>query len=273
MSLLKRMKALARTRSLAFTEDYVAPPAVDGEASVRWWSGDGRPVYYRRGTSDAGAAYDILFKQGRKSEYWLPAELAPRLILDIGGNIGMAARYLANLFPGATIHSFEPIPDNYRMLQRNAAGLPITAHPYGLGRASATLEFRVSAAQSTNRGFYSMTRAATEGDTVVKAEVRAVDQVLAALGSPRVDLIKIDVEGAEEEIISAMPDELLAGTKWVYGELHAEQLRPGLAFAVLERLARWFDIEVHKPLRKRNWFFDACNKSVSDQFRSFRRRR
>lgn len=273
MSAFKRLKALARTRSLSFTQDYVDPQGVDGEASVRWWSGDGRALHYRPGTSDASIAYDILFKQGRKSEYWLPEDLQPRLILDIGGNIGVAARYLANLFPGATIHSFEPIPENYRLLQRNAEGLPITVHPYGLGRASATLQFRVHPAQSTNRGFYSMTRAATEGDTIVQAEVRAVDQVLASLGSPKVDVIKIDVEGAEHEIIFAMPDQLLAGTDWIYGELHSEQIHPGLAFAVLERLAAWFDIEVHKSLRKRNWFFDACNKRVSERFRKFRRRR
>lgn len=65
---------------------------------------------------------------------------------------------------------------------------------------------------------------------------------------------------------------MLARALWVYGELHSENLNPGLAFGVLERLAPWFDIEVHKGLRKQNWFFDACNRTLSGRFRKFRRR-
>lgn len=61
---------------------------------VRWRTGDGSPIAYRTGTSDVGLVYDILFKRGRKGEYWLPVELDARVILDIGANIGVTARYL-----------------------------------------------------------------------------------------------------------------------------------------------------------------------------------
>jgi hypothetical protein len=64
---------------------------------------------------------------------------------------------------------------------------------------------------------------------------------------------------------------MLARTTWVYGELHGAVVDPRLAFALLERLAPWFDIEVHKPLRKQTWFFDACNRKESERFRGFRR--
>ena len=129
---LKALKVLARTRSLGFTRDYLgqAPGARNGLASVPWWNGDGRPVYYRPGTSDVSIVYDILF---RKSEYWLPDGLAPRVIFDIGGNIGIAARYLAQRFPQAEVHSFEPVAENLELMRRNLDGTRVRAHEFGLG--------------------------------------------------------------------------------------------------------------------------------------------
>jgi len=107
----------------------------------------------------------------------------------------------------------------------------------------------------------------------VRGQVRAVAEVLGELGETRIDIIKIDVEGAEYEILEAFPDRVLAEATWIYGELHAEMAGAAPAFALLSRLARWFDIEVHKSLRKRNWFFDACSKRASERFRRFRRAR
>ncbi|MBK8065072.1 MAG: FkbM family methyltransferase [Betaproteobacteria bacterium] len=134
--LKKKLKALLRSRSARFTRDLLAVGSThaDGNAcnSVSWWNGDGRPVHYRCGTSDVGLVYDILFKPGRRAEYWLPAEVSPRVVFDIGANIGVTARYLAQRFPHAEIHGFEPIPANVEVLRANAEGAPIHVHPYGL---------------------------------------------------------------------------------------------------------------------------------------------
>ena len=226
-------------------------------------------MYYRPGTTDVSFVYDMLFKPGRKAEYWLPEELEPKVIFDIGGNIGIAARYLAHRFPRATVHSFEPIPQNCQLLERNVADANIRVHPYALGARSQTAEFHVLGAEQGRWGYYSLTR---RGDSSVRAEVRSVTDVLSELGDA-VDIIKLDVEGAEREIIGAFRDEVIARATWVYGELHTEDLDPKLAFEVLQRLATWFDIEVHKGLRKQNWFFDACNRKLSERYRGFRRGR
>ncbi|MBK8065073.1 MAG: FkbM family methyltransferase [Betaproteobacteria bacterium] len=95
--------------------------------------------------------------------------------------------------------------------------------------------------------------------------------MLAALDGVQPDVIKIDTEGAEYDILSSFPTEVLRKVSWIYGELHTEAIDSPSAFRVLDLLFPWFDIEVHKPLRKRNWFFDACNRSISDNFRGFRR--
>lgn len=268
---MKALKVFARSRSMRFTQDYLqreseAPSTA--VASVDWWSGDGRPVLYRRGTSDVALVYDILFKPAWKSEYWLPEGLEVSSILDVGGNIGITARYLGHRFPQAQLHTFEPIADNCALLRKNIATTHATVHPYGLAARTGTVEFHMPGA-ARNQGGYSL--GSRSGGPVWRADVRAVAEVLPELRLAKLDLIKIDVEGAEQEILGAFPDEVLSDVAWIYGELHGFGDRAPFAFGVLARLARWFDIEVYKPLRKQNWFFDACNRRLSGRFKGFRR--
>jgi FkbM family methyltransferase len=272
---VKALKVLARSRSPSFTRHYLrrqTPGEPRTVCRVAWWSGDGKPVDYRRGTSDVALVYDVLFKPGRKSEYWLPEALQPKRVLDIGANIGVTARYLAHRFPNAEIHCFEPIEENLAMLRGNVAGCKVTVHPYGLAAASRIAEFTIPREVETNWGNYSMLARDGDASSRRSARVRAVPEVLGEIGGASIDLIKIDVEGAEADILGAVPDDALAQVTWIYGELH-DALNPGGSFGILARLAQWFDIEVHKPMRKRGWFFDACRKDSSHRFGSFRRGR
>ena len=268
-------KTLLRSRSAQFTRDLLEVKAGraggDAPCSVRWWNGDGRGVHYRRGTSDVSLVYGILFVPGRRAEYWLPESLAPRVVFDIGANIGVTARYLAQRFPAAAVHGFEPIPGNIELLRMNAAQSRISVHPYGLGPAGGSFAFSIPTGHGVNQGGYSRFGAVRAGADEVRAEIRATGDVLAALGAPQPDLIKIDTEGAEYEILASFPTEVLSKVSWIYGELHTEAIDAPAAFRVLDLLLPWFDIEVHKPLRKRNWFFDACNRNISERFRGFRR--
>ena len=49
---------------------------------------NGNKVYYRTGSSDMTLIYEILLKSNYKSEYFFPEQINPKVILDIGGNIG-----------------------------------------------------------------------------------------------------------------------------------------------------------------------------------------
>lgn len=270
MSASKRLKVLFRSRSLKFTADYFAAarPASGEIASVDWWNGDKKEICYRPGTSDKGVIYDILFKPGRKAEYWLPDELAPRVILDIGANIGATSRYLAWRYPSAEIHSFEPVPSNLALCQRN---LPKTAqlHPFALGAEDGELELAISASSANFGGYSAHTMG--QGDTEKVPVRKLVGGGLTEIALEKIDIIKIDTEGAEFDILRSIPSEILSRVRWIYGELHEEGIAHPKDFAVLDLLSEWFDIEVYKPMRKKNYFFDACNRSTGRQFSSFQR--
>ncbi len=57
-------------------------------------------------------------------------------VLDIGANIGVMTYYFSKFFSESTVHAFEPIPDNLKVLRRivekfNLSNVKI--YPYALG--------------------------------------------------------------------------------------------------------------------------------------------
>jgi FkbM family methyltransferase len=271
----KFLKVALRARSFAFAGAYAEAARGEGRGPglghYAWRGGDGADIAFRRGTSDLGLIYDILLKSGDKGEYWLPPGLQPRTILDIGGNIGVASRYLSHRFPAARVHAFEPVPANVALLRRNAShSTRIEVHAFALGGADGELMLSLPDASGYNQGGYS---AFAGGQAKVGVPVRQVEGALAAAGIDTVDIIKIDTEGAEYSILAAFPERVIAGAKWIYGELHSDGIAAAADFRTLEYLSRWFDIDTAKSVRKRNYFFDACRRDLSPAFRDFRRSR
>lgn len=284
MSFKKWLKVAVRSGSFDFATSYGVSQRIGNRpyassgiyeiATTPWRNGDGKDVFFRVGTSDVTIIYNVLFKSGAKSEYWLPRELKPRVIFDIGGNIGVTTRYLGRLFPEAQIHVFEPIPSNLDLLRKNVFGSGVTVHEFGLGSENGVFDFRIALPDQTNEGGYSRFAASTDHNArVVQARIRKTEDVLRELKLDSVDLIKIDTEGAEHDILSSFPVEVLKRTSWVFGELHSEKLAAPSPYEVLEMLSPWFEIEVIKSMHAKNFFFDACNKARFSEFKSFRRRK
>jgi FkbM family methyltransferase len=248
------LKVLLRSRSLRFMRDRTPERYVPGAVASFAWRG--RAVHYRPGSSDLEVVYKILLKGGRKAEYWVPESAAPRVIWDIGANIGAAALYFSARFPGAEIHCFEPIRENFAVLERNVAPhASIRAHRAALGAKSGELEIHASA-DPRNFGGYSFHYDGAAAVPVERVPMLTPQQAVAALGAPAPDFIKIDVEGAEYDILTAFAPELLGRVRWLVGELHSKR-----SFALLEYLTQWFDIETRKTMGKSLFAFSARNKS------------
>ena len=258
-SLKTRAKVLLRSRSRDFTREYFKR---DGEGSLRTYDWDGVPVTFRSGTSDAGLIYNILLKRGRKSEYALPpeAKLAPedvKVVLDIGANIGIAALYFAATFPRATVHAFEPVPANCEVLRANARAQPrIQANCFALGAEDGELEL-FDSDDKANLGGFSSHGLGVNAARSQKVPVRHAGRALAELGVTQADLIKIDTEGAEWEILTALDPALLRGVRVIMGELHGRR-----DFELLDYLQPHFHIGAKKQLKTRLFNFFAVNRQV-----------
>jgi len=196
-----------------------------------------REVFYRIGSSDAGDALEILFS-GRHCIYSLPPSFQPKVIWDIGANIGFATLYFKKQYPQSNIYAFEPQKDNFRLLERNTAGLPtVTLCEYALGKENDKVKLAAKSERSTNS--FSTVLHGDEHLTADVVTVRSVGDVLQEHDDTGVDLIKIDTEGAEYDILSAFPEVILKNATIIVGELHGIKDEETLAL-----LRQHFDITI-----------------------------
>lgn len=215
-------------------------------------------MYYRVGTSDVHVIDSILFKKGKKAEYWIPRRIHPTTILDIGGNIGAAAICFAHTYPQARVYTFEPMPESFDLLQRNVAPYHnIQAFNVALGLRDATLEL-VEAPNTRNIGGYSLyQRDATPECKRFPVQCRAIEPFLKEINAAAPDLIKIDTEGAEFEILTALSEKTIADVKWIVGELHGER-----DFELLSYLSKWFEIGIKKSVNRPLCKFHGRNRRL-----------
>ncbi|MCP5111802.1 MAG: FkbM family methyltransferase [bacterium] len=148
----------------------------------------GAPVWCRSGLSDLGVLYDTFV--GR---YHLPPEdLAPvRTILDLGSNIGLTVAHMAAVYPEARILGVELDEGNWAMCQRNAGERSEVLHA-AVWHAPGEVSYG-----GVRESGYAIS------DRKVKASVRAltVGELIDRLEVPRVDYVKMDIEGAEQEVL------------------------------------------------------------------------
>lgn len=253
------LKLLLRSRSLRFVRDdrSVYMPGV--VSSYAW---NGHPIWYRPGTSDTELIYKILLKRGRKGEYALDptahaALAAVSTVLDIGANIGISTLYLAGLFKDASVFAFEPVPENFSLLERNTQHLErVKALPVALGESDAEIEMLHSDAPS-NFGGYSRTPTGSNTARVVRAQMRAALRQCEELGITSADVIKLDVEGSEWEVLSDLGSAFLSKSRFIMGELHGRR-----DFELLSLLSEHFHISVRKNLVDRCFMFQAMNRAL-----------
>lgn len=209
---------------------------------------DSPALLYRPGTSDEAIIKAVLVD---RTEYFFPA-FKPKLIFDIGANIGIVSALFAHLYPEAKICAFEPVKENLDLLRQNAAHYPnIVVCGYGLGDDSGKRRIYHSDSPS-NLGGFSLAIPHGPGELV---PVMDVSEACKQFGTP--DLIKIDTEGAEYEILMGMPN--LEKVQFIAGELHGVN-----DYLLLNRLSRYFDLQLGRHFGERNWHFHALSKSWGD---------
>ena len=135
--------------------------------------------------------------------YWLdvvePLLTKDDVVFDIGTNIGT----IANWFATRThhVHGFEPHPDNLRLTKEQIQlrkTTNITLSKLALGSEPGTLQLHVK----SFHGHHSLgDTSATPTVEKIDVEVDTVDRYCTANGIERIDFLKIDVEGFEEEVL------------------------------------------------------------------------
>ena len=136
------------------------------------------------------------------------ATLCPKVVLDIGGNVGNYGAKFLEAFPAPTVvHSFELDPGTFGVLSARRA-----AHP---DRARWTLTNNGVAQEAGSKQFYSggagsglSSLGPLDADNKLvlsqAQNITTVPAIMERLGLDFVDFAKIDVEGWEREVILGM---------------------------------------------------------------------
>lgn len=131
------------------------------------------------------------------------------LIVDVGANHGDFSRAADRLFPSARIWLFEPLPD----LQQYLTGIiqrekkEWRLFPFALAQKRGSFPLFIDDlddAIGSLVGFssdYLAANPAARPSRQITCEVRVLDEVAAENQVDRIDLLKIDVEGAEFEVL------------------------------------------------------------------------
>ena len=150
----------------------------------------GETVSYRLNRGDLQGIREVLMDE----IYRLPFVLSPRVVVDLGANIGLTSVYLARHHRPEFLLAVEPDPLNAALARVNLE--PIGGHVLeaAVGARDGTAKF--TARRDSNLG---MVDPGGGGDPV---RVVSMNSVLALTPQHRIDLLKIDIEGGEQELLS-----------------------------------------------------------------------
>ncbi|MBA2500668.1 MAG: FkbM family methyltransferase [Chitinophagaceae bacterium] len=187
------------------------------------------PVCLRNNPYDYATFEEVILKE----EYKLPGDFKPLTIIDAGANIGLTSAYFASKYPAASIVSLEPDLENFNWLKNNVK-LYGNVHPMlaGLWNQSGHLVIT-----HTNEGNNAFRVEVLPGYQEGSIAALTVSEIMRLQNWKTVDLLKIDVEGAEKEIFEKNTD-WLPKVKMIALELH-DRFKPGCADAVFAATGKY----------------------------------
>jgi FkbM family methyltransferase len=201
------------------TRHYLRRPASSGVHALRVrLAGRTVTIHVRGGTMDLELARQILCED---SEYRLPTPIDPRVIVDVGANIGLTSLYFAVMYPEARLFCFEPLPENVELLRMNLQPIAhrVTIVPRGLGEKRGSFKYHPSN-DPANFGGGTFHEVGCDRRRTIRLPVTTLADAADEFGIHRIDLMKLDAEGAELATLRGTPPPLIENCQAVIGELH-----------------------------------------------------
>lgn len=152
--------------------------------------------------------------------------------IDVGAHAGQFTKLFSKMAPRGHVHSFEPGGYALSLLRKAAARRPnVTIHPYGLGEANENLTLNVPLKKSGSvgygSGFVGDGRKSSQPTVSETVKICRLDDVVEAWKMPRVDFVKIDIEGSELRMLKGAQATLLRFSPALFVEITDQTLARG----------------------------------------------
>lgn len=165
----------------------------------RYFAGEtiflGRPFRFSDATTFLGGIIELF----HEDKYQFSASTEDPVILDCGANIGLSVLYFKRMYPKSTVHAFEPDPELFEILKQNVASFSLSdvvLHNSAIWVENSEVNF------FSEGGFSGRISDDQGAHALVQCER------LRDLLDTKIDFLKLDIEGAEVEVIADCQNDL-----------------------------------------------------------------
>jgi FkbM family methyltransferase len=208
------------------------------------------PLYARQSTSDLEVFEQIFVHK----EYSSLDDMKPKVIVDCGAYVGYSTVYFLNKFPASRVVAIEADGDNFLVCKLNLSPYEhrvTLLHSAIWSRSGGVVVVRGK--YRDGREWANQVRECISGEI---ADVKAVDflSLMDNAGLNEVDLLKIDIEGAERIVFTGDCEPWLDRVRNIVIELHDSECR-SVFFAALSQydyeLSRSGELTICKNLTRK----------------------
>ncbi len=183
------------------------------------------PFYIRVPSSDIFTYQQIFIDE----EYKFNIKQEPKVIIDAGANIGLASIYFANRYKNSKIIAIEPEESNFHLLKKNIAPyhniVPLQAALWHKDEMINVIDIGLGKwgfITGTEEEYLKQMPSSKICHTVLGI---TVDTIIKDYNLSSIDILKIDIEGAEKEVFSSTST-WIDKVNILIVELH-ERIKPG----------------------------------------------
>lgn len=191
-----------------------------------------RPVVLRAGTSDMAVFGQVFLERQYDG---LPVR-DPRVIVDAGANVGLASLFFLRKYPNARVIALEPDPENLPVAEENLRPYRdrCVLLPGALWSAGTELAIKRS------RDHWA-TQVVADSAAEGKVTAYSLADLTRMFDLPAIDLLKVDIEGAEAEVFGAGGPAVLDGVRCCAIELHGTACRDAFFAAARKHPFRFYE--------------------------------
>ncbi len=189
-------------------------------------------IFFRPKSEDRYTFFEVFLKECYQVKTLLQSDKVQNII-DAGANAGFASLYFRSQFPKATIIAIEPESKNFEILVKNTQDdTRIIAQKTALWNESTFLKVKTS---DSNRNFSVVKATENEQDAFIASSIQ---DIMKQNQWKCIDVLKIDIEGAEKEVFSKNYEEWLPLTKCIVMEIH-DDMKKGCSKAVFSAVTQY----------------------------------
>ncbi len=163
-------------------------PGENASRTIRLRSGDS--ITYRLNRGDIQSIREVLMDE----VYRPPFSTRPRVVVDLGANIGLTSLYYARRFRPTVLVAVEPDPANARLARRNLEPCGASLIEAAIGPEDGVAWFDSS--RDSNLGSVASSQSGSQVQMV------SMSTLIETSGIETIDLLKMDIEGGEQALLT-----------------------------------------------------------------------